>query len=426
MWDVERRREETTFEIHEDRVWGLEFTPNGERIVTASEDRTVRAFPVRGGTKARARKENVGHTPGTIVFSPDRRVLLLLDFSQQAVTLWDVPKGAIGGSFPLGSPAPSPVLGSQACAFSPDGSRLAVATSHGLKLFSCDTFGEITVLRGHSGLVSACAFFPNGEKLVSLSNDGTIRIWSTRSASALATAPLRGEQDAYEILPLITDFLTETEVVWSTACRISPDGLRILARGARNELRMWLDPELKQVRGLGQVNGDECFDLSSDGELVLSATDTFLRLWDGVTGAELARFSTGLDRLTHCEFSPSGRQALSQDSKGILRVSELASGSEMSSRRCRRNGLSGVSQRPAAFSPSGRYVASFSEHSTLEIWDVFSNETMCEYWLSRANLAVEWTPDESKVIAVEEAGGVHLLQVENLTLSLGTTPPAAG
>ena len=50
-------------------------------------------------------------------------------------------------------------------AFSPDGSRLAVATSIGIWLYDVETFDELALLTGHTGETTAVAFSPDGTKL---------------------------------------------------------------------------------------------------------------------------------------------------------------------------------------------------------------------------------------------------------------------
>jgi WD40 repeat protein len=43
------------------------------------------------------------------------------------------------------------------------------------------------VLRGHDGSVSAAAFDPSGNRVVSAGQDGTVRVWSSRGGEALVT-----------------------------------------------------------------------------------------------------------------------------------------------------------------------------------------------------------------------------------------------
>ena len=77
--------------------------------------------------------------------------------------------------------------GSNVIAYSPDGTRIAVASSIGVWIYDARTYQEIALLTGHAGPVESIAYSPDGSRLVSGGEDGTVRFWDTASGTLLHT-----------------------------------------------------------------------------------------------------------------------------------------------------------------------------------------------------------------------------------------------
>lgn len=77
--------------------------------------------------------------------------------------------------------------------YSPDGARLAVASSIGIWIYDAATGEELDLLIGHTGYVLSIAFSPDGLTLASASSDGTVLLWKIRSDGSLPVEP-KGKQ----------------------------------------------------------------------------------------------------------------------------------------------------------------------------------------------------------------------------------------
>ncbi|MDE0017771.1 MAG: dockerin type I domain-containing protein [Candidatus Poribacteria bacterium] len=67
-------------------------------------------------------------------------------------------------------------------AYSPDGTRLAVASSIGIWIYDAQTGEELDLFVGHTGEVSSIAYSPDGNTLASGSSDGTVLLWDIAPA----------------------------------------------------------------------------------------------------------------------------------------------------------------------------------------------------------------------------------------------------
>ena len=124
-------------------------------------------------------------TSGSVAFSPDGQ--RIVSWSEDStLRLWDAKTGEQIGD---------PLLGHENLVFSvdvsPDGQRIVSGSADStLRLWDAETGAQIGVLRGHVGLVLSVDFSPDGSRLASASDDSTIRIWSVKSGERLNNTPV--------------------------------------------------------------------------------------------------------------------------------------------------------------------------------------------------------------------------------------------
>jgi WD40 repeat protein len=80
-----------------------------------------------------------------------------------------------------------------ACAFSPDGSRIvSVSSDSTLKLWDAKTGAELATLAGHTSTVYACAFSPDGSRIFSVSYDKRLKLWDVKTGMQIWEYELGG------------------------------------------------------------------------------------------------------------------------------------------------------------------------------------------------------------------------------------------
>ena len=175
VWDAATGRELLSFHAHARPVIGLTFRPDGRRLATCSHDGTVKVWDVADG---RELLTLAGHQDAvtSVTFSPDGR-LASAGYRDRTVRIWDAATGR--ELHTLQGPLQLTHL-----AYSPDGRRLAAASTDVVKLWDADTGHEALTLRGNAphrrddlAFNARVAFSPDGRRLASTNWDHSINVW---------------------------------------------------------------------------------------------------------------------------------------------------------------------------------------------------------------------------------------------------------
>jgi hypothetical protein len=176
-------------------------------------------------------------------------------------------------------------------AFSPDGKRIVSGSNDAtLKIWDTETRQETDTLKGHSDRVIGVAFSPDGKRIASGSLDKTLKVWGSQTGKEMLT--LRGHAFA----------------VWCVA--FSPDGKRIVSGSQDKTLKIWdteTGKELLTLQGHTSIITSVAFSL--DGRWIASGNqDKTLKVWDAKTGEEMATLQGHTNVVWCVAFSPDGKR----------------------------------------------------------------------------------------------------------------------
>ncbi|HYC78328.1 MAG TPA: WD40 repeat domain-containing protein [Planctomycetota bacterium] len=147
------------------------------------------------------------------------------------------------------------------CGFRPDGRVAAAgALSGAVSLFDVVENRLLATLRGHAGSVEGCAWSPDGARLLTGGADGTVRVWD----------PAKG----VELFAVRASRLT----VYAAA--YDPDGVRIATASQDGALRLWSAQAFRLLRTLGGEPEARGAAFDASGQLLATACDDGVRLWD--------------------------------------------------------------------------------------------------------------------------------------------------
>jgi len=324
---------------------------------------------------------------------------------------------------------------------------------------------------GHSGPVLSLAYSGDGLLLVSGSEDGSVRVWNTRTGEE-TRAPFMGGNGSVTTVDFAHNSQrvasgTESGIVcvWSVTpdqashwklkghsrrvncIKFSPDGHRLASASDDKTLCLW-DPVTAQKHAtlLGHTGRVIRVSFFCKGEILASgSSDKTIRLWHSNSGQAVGEpLTTGSS--ASIDFSPHGETIAGRDKKGVV-LWECQTGEQTALLRQKppsciqfsSDGLSLVAscgsavrlwtlhpdpQRAswidlgshsakvnwATFSPDGLYIASASDDATIKIWSAESGQS-----------AVQPLPvheGEVNSVAVSHDGAVIVSRSENESMRL--------
>ncbi|MGK7931233.1 MAG: WD40 repeat domain-containing protein, partial [Microcystaceae cyanobacterium] len=164
----------TTLEGHQDFVYNAQFSPDGEKIVTASEDKTAKMWDSNGNllTTLEGHQDWVRNAQ----FSPDEEKIVTVSGDKTA-KVWD----SNGKLLITLEGHQDWVINAQ---FSPDGEKIVTASADNTAKVWDSKGNLLTTLEGHQDWVRNAQFSQDGTKIVTASADA-VRVWKVHTLEEL-------------------------------------------------------------------------------------------------------------------------------------------------------------------------------------------------------------------------------------------------
>jgi uncharacterized protein with WD repeat len=290
-----------TVKGHSSWVTGVAFSGDGQQLVSASWDQTVKRWNAATGaeltTVARSIKE-----VQAVAFSRDGRLLATVNSSNTTI-LWDAITGRELRSF---EGKPAPILGSSwvySIAFSPDGRWLASALDDKtVRVWDVQNGATVRDFAGSRRPVIYTAFSPDGRLIASGADERTIAIWDVTTGKEIKR--LSGHNKVIN------------------AVAFSPNGRWLASAGADKTVRLWDIASGREIRTLtGHRNIVSSLAFSSDGRWLASGSwDNTVKIWSVTNGQELQTLTGNNHHVYSIAFDAAGQRLASGSEDGTIKI----------------------------------------------------------------------------------------------------------
>ncbi len=307
---------------------------------------------------------------------------------------------------------------------------------------------DLRTLDGHAGaVVNSVAFSPDGTRLASAANEGTIRIWDAATGQEICTLKRLPNVGSVAFSPdgrwlaaryQIHDEARRRDVAgevqfWDAATgrerrtlrahdagsissmAFSPDGKQLVTAGTvldaagkvvAAEVRFWDMDTGREIRALrGHTGSIDGMAYSPDGRRLATASpDQTVKLWDVIAGRELRTLARLRGAVHGVAFRPDGRQIASASEDGTVKVWDAATGQPVQTLRGHTGSIGVV-----VYSPDGARLASAGGDRTVRTWDAETGQELLAIRGHRGQVIhVAFSPDGRRLASASSDGTVKI------------------
>ncbi len=341
VWDLNSGKETRTLTGHAGPVFAVAVSPGGGRAASVSRDRTARVWDLDTGKQLFSLP--LPAEGQAVTFAGDDR--LVTGDEANWVTVWDLKDGKKLGGWAEHK------MGVRALAAAPDGRTIASGgADNNVMVYDVPTGTRTFVLEGHTGEVWGLSFRGDGLQLASASNDRSIIIWDLPTRRRMAR--LRGHESS------------------AFGVAFHPGGESLLTGGRDRTVRSWPAAEVSETRALDvsarlhavafQPRGAG----ARDGLVALGGERGLIGLYDTQTWKPVRRCEGITGEVAELAFNPEGTRLAAAADEATVVVFDPATGKEVA-----RLTHEGTRVLGLAWSGDGRVLATGANGGQVHLWD---------------------------------------------------------
>ena len=411
VWDLDTGACLKTLEGHTSSVKAVALTSDGKRIVSGSGDKTIRVWDLETGTCLKTLEGHRDFLHAVALTSDDKRIVSVSWDS--TIRVWDFETGSCLKTLKGHTSSVNAV------ALTSDGKRIVSGSGDKtIRVWDLETGVCLKILEGHWGFVTSLALTSDGKRIVSGSSDETIRVWDLETGACLNALKVHDyvtslaltsdgklivivlDNPTIRVWDLETGACLQTlEGHWGfvTALALTSDGKRIVSGSWDHTICVWdLDTGscLKALEGY--ENCVKAVALTSDGKCIVSGSwDRTIRVWDLDTGSCLKTLEGYTDSVYAVALSSDGKHIVNGSRDRTIRVWDLDTGSCLKTLEGHANSVYAI-----ALSSDGKRIVSGSEDRTICVWNLETGaclKTLEEHTYGVAAVAV--TSDGKRIVS---------------------------
>ncbi|XP_029018925.1 apoptotic protease-activating factor 1 isoform X2 [Betta splendens] len=388
LWDLEANKKKADCSGHLSWVQRVQFSPNGSQLLSCSYDQTVRLWET----------EKV-HTSSAICLKRDSDVVFsdkdIIVSAPDNCNRLQVREGLMGSMLFQSEEKPSRIRCTCLCRQPP---VVALGREDGtVQVLELPSGKLLASLLGHTKTVVHCQFSQNGQRLITSSEDTTLRVWWWQSGECKVLQGHKEQVKCFSLLPS------------------PPTSSRLLSWSFDGTVKVWDMENGEMLQDMEAHQGAvlACH-VSPDGHFFATASaDKTAKLWLCESWQFVQALSGHQGCVRSCRFSWDSRRLATGDDNGEIRIWSVEGGSLL--KICARNGKDGMDSLHGGwvtdlqFSPDDSLLVSTGGY--IKWWDVEKGEALQTFYPKGSALKkIHVSSDFSTFVTIDNIGILYILQ----------------
>ncbi len=426
LWEAESGLQIRQFKGHKGMVCAASFSPDGHYILTGSFDKTARLWDVYTGKELHTFGENESYV-NNVAFSKDGNYILtsagltrlwetssgkelrrffgdcigffsdnqsVVTYSSEGIHIWETFTGnelrRFKVDFIRNSEDKYSVFSNviYSAVLSPNDRYIIIGKGDNTaQLIDAYTGEKLRQFMGHTSGVISVAFSNDGRNVLTIGNDGFVKLWDTETTKELKSFSSKGYG------PILS-------------ASLSPDNRYILSGGkAEESFYRWDVKEekcLKKLQWLTSPSYDVA--ISHNGLYYLTGNDDkSARLWDTKAGNEVQQFIGHTGGIASVAFSKDDKKILTGSFDTTAKLWDIDSGEELQTFRGHTSKVNSV-----MFSHDGSFILTGGWDKTARTWDAKTGIELHKFEHFDVVTSVSLSPDDSIVLTGSMDGTIRI------------------
>jgi WD40 repeat protein len=371
------------------------FSPDGRRVVTTSDDATVKIWDVKTGNVLRSLEGHYGAVMDAN-YSTSGKYIVTNGGRDKTARIYDATMGAVIDSLQHHTAYITTAI------FSPDEKTVLTSSfDKTAKIWDIATHQVIYDLVGHTSRVNFAGFSPNGALIITTSDDKTAKIWDAKTGKLRYTLlehtkPVISANFSSDNNKIITISEDRTAKIWDVATG------KLLKSLSKNALPNAPSKDSKVDAHFYNAQYYKAL-FSPDGQTIVTITnDVFANIWDseGNWLFSVDGYNNNNDKenaiISSINFSPDGKKLVVSSNSSMTKMVNLQTQKIEFT-------LYDYGMFTSSFSNDGKQILTASFDKKAKVWDA-SNGKLIQKLEGHTKFAdfAKYSPDGKKIITVYE------------------------